>query len=99
PGTGTVGSLGFAPELACLFNLFSFPASALGVAGSSGWLFSSVTGPGFCFAFPFKFPRSVFVLTFPGAGLALPRASLEIPEELPRSHLELALTGTRREQR
>jgi len=45
-----------------------------------------------------KFPGSVFVLTFLGAGLALPRAYLEVPEELPRSHLELALMRTRREQ-
>jgi len=37
-------------------------------------------------------------LAFSGVGLVLPRASLEIPEELPKWHLELALTGTQRAQ-
>ena len=97
-GTENLTSVGFAPEVACLFTPVFFSASAAGVAISSGPGVCSAAGAGFDLACQLKFPGSVFVLTFPGAGLALPRASLEVLEELPRSHLELALTRTRREQ-
>src|SRR6266853_5373286 len=46
-GTGNLGSVGFGPEVACLFPPVFFSASAVGVATSSGAGVCSATGAGF----------------------------------------------------
>jgi hypothetical protein len=45
-----------------------------------------------------KFPGLVLTLAFPRSVLALPPASLKIPGNSSRAHLELALTATRQAQ-
>jgi len=85
-------------KLSAFFHRFSFlvPGQVLPPLPQSA--FAQRPEQALDLASQWKFPVSVPGLAFSGVGLVLPRASLEIPEELPKWHLELALTGTQRAQ-
>src|SRR6266480_4476139 len=98
-GSPTIAcSIGFAAEVACFLILGFFLLSQRVLPALLHQASAPLPKRVFELVSQLKFPGSVLTLVFPGSVLGLPWSSLRVSGELPRAHLELALTATRQAQ-